>query len=132
LTERRRYSSGTRWEPVVGYCRAVRAGPHVYVAGTTSTDKDGELVHAGDAYRQTVRVIENVRAGLQALGADLADVVRTRVYVTDMEQWEAVGKAHAEFFREFPPACTMVEVSRLALPEMLVEMEVEAYSPPDD
>jgi enamine deaminase RidA (YjgF/YER057c/UK114 family) len=130
--ERRRFSSGTRWEPLVGYARAVRVGPHVHVSGTTATDADGNLVHAGDPYRQAVRVIENLRTGLAALGAELRDVIRTRIYVTDMDHWEAVGRAHAEFFGQFPPASTMVEVSRLALPEMLVEMEAEAYSPPAD
>ena len=124
---RRNISSGTPWEPVVGYSRAVRVGQLVVVAGTTATDAAGVLVGAGDAYAQTVQTLANVRAALERAGARLEDVVRTRIYVTDFELWREVARAHAEVFGTIRPATTMVEVSRLVLPEMLVEIEADAW-----
>jgi enamine deaminase RidA (YjgF/YER057c/UK114 family) len=124
--ERTHVSSGTEWEPRIGYSRAVRAGDHVHVSGTTATDDDGDLVGEGDAYEQTRRAIENVETALSEAGATLADVVRTRLYVTDVERWEAVGDAHAEAFADVRPATSMVEVSRLIEPGMLVEVEATA------
>ncbi len=127
--ERERVTTDTPWEAKVGYSRAVRVGPHVHVSGTTATDSEGEIVGKGDAYRQAVQAIANIRAALEAIGSRLQDVVRTRMYVTDIGSWEEVGRAHQEAFGAVRPAATMVEVRRLVNPEMLVEIEVEAILP---
>ena len=124
--ERRLVSSGTAWEPRVGYSRAVRVGPHVHVSGTTATDDDGNVVGVDDPYEQTRQALSNVEAALAEAGASFADVVRTRLFVTDIDRWEAVGDAHAEAFADVRPATSMVEVSRLIDPAMLVEVEATA------
>ncbi len=124
--QRQNFSTNTKWEPIVGYSRAVKVGEMVFVTGTTATDENGNLVGEGDTYAQAKQALSNIERVLHRAGASMKDVVRTRIFVTDISRWQDVGRAHAEFFREIRPATTMVEVSKLIVPEMLVEIEADA------
>ena len=126
MQERKKLSTGSKWEPIIGYSRAVQVGSRIYVSGTTATNASGDIVGEGDPYAQTVQALKNIESALTQLGASLAHVVRTRMFLTDISRWEDYGRAHGDFFKDIRPATAMVEVAKLISPKMLVEIEADA------
>ena len=127
--QRETFSTGTPWEPIVGYSRAVRVGDYVFVSGTTATDQGGGVIGVGDPYKQTVQALRNVQRAIESFGGTIANIVRTRIYVINIDDWQEIGRAHGEFFSRIRPATTMVQVSRLISPDMLIEVEADAILP---